>query len=245
MIDQSSIILKAVSWLKDVCPLGDLFSDSREIKASQKPAIFVAYQGDSDHVDARKYIDAAIRDGAKAILYEESNFTWNDAWKVPHLAIHGLKELAGPIADAYYDFPSKSLFVVAVTGTNGKTSCSQWLGYSLSSLGEKCAVIGTLGVTVFEKGKTHQTEFTGYTTPDQIQLQRRLAQLKNEGVKAIAIEASSIGIEEGRLNALNIDTVLFTNFTRDHLDYHGSMEAYEKAKRKLFSWPHLKSAFSI
>lgn len=239
---KTSTVLKIVKWLQEVCPSGDLFSDSREIKKASKDAVFIAYQGDSDHADGRQYIDNAIQEGAKAILYEANNFKWQSSWNVPHCAVDGLKELAGAIADQYYASPSQSLFVTAVTGTNGKTSCTQWLGIALSLLGEKTAVIGTLGVTIFEKGKASQTEFTGYTTPDPIQLQRRLAQLKNNGVQAIAIEASSIGIDEQRLNALVIDIVLFTNFTRDHLDYHGSMEAYERTKRKLFNWPSLKAA---
>jgi len=233
--------IRAVSeWLAGTCPHGDLFSDSREIARAEKAAVFFAYQGDS--TDSRNYIAHAIANGARAVVYEEEGFEWKSGWNVPHLAVKGLKELAGGIADAYYGSPSASMYVVAVTGTNGKTSCSQWIGSALSQLGEKTAVIGTLGISVFEKGEAGEADFTGYTTPDQVQLQRKLAALRNDNITAVAIEASSIGIEEGRLNGLDIDTVLYTNFTRDHLDYHKDMVAYEKAKRKLFDWPGLKHA---
>ncbi len=226
-------------WLGKTCPAGELFSDSREIAPGGKAAVFFAYQGDS--ADGRSYIAHAIANGAKAVVYEENGFEWEKAWDVPHLAVKGLKEMAGPIADAYYGSPSASMFVVAVTGTNGKTSCTQWLGSALSLLGEKTAVIGTLGMAVFEKGEAGGQEPTGYTTPDQVQLQRKLAALYQAGISCVAIEASSIGIEEGRLNGLDVDTVLYTNFTRDHLDYHKDMAAYEAAKWKLFGWPGLKS----
>lgn len=233
--------VRAVSeWLAKTCPGGDLFSDSREIATAAKDAVFFAYQGDA--ADGRRYIANAIENGAKAIVYEEAEANWKAEWHIPHLAVKGLKELAGPVADAYYGSPSAAMYVVAVTGTNGKTSCTQWMGSALSRLGEKTAVIGTLGISVFEKGNAGPAEITGYTTPDQVQLQRKLAALREEGVTCIAMEASSIGIEEGRLNGLAIDTVLYTNFTRDHLDYHKDMAAYEAAKRKLLDWPGLKHA---
>jgi UDP-N-acetylmuramoyl-L-alanyl-D-glutamate--2,6-diaminopimelate ligase len=101
------------------------------------------------------------------------------------------------------------------------------------------AVIGTLGSGLFKQGEVNHFEQTGYTTPDPVQLQRQLATNKQAGAKACAIEASSIGLDQGRLNALHIDVAVLTNFTRDHLDYHGSMAAYEAAKTRLFDWPTL------
>ncbi|MCL1886327.1 MAG: UDP-N-acetylmuramoyl-L-alanyl-D-glutamate--2,6-diaminopimelate ligase [Betaproteobacteria bacterium] len=228
------------TWLSQTCFAGDLFSDSRDIAQSGKDAVFFAYQDGS--TDGRNYIPHAIENGAKAVIYEAAGFDWKEEWNVPHLSVKGLRELAGPVADAYYNHPSSSMFVVAVTGTNGKTSCTQWIGSALSRFGKKTAVIGTLGIVIFEQGEAGIPEITGYTTPDQIQLQRRLAMLRQSGVSCIAIEASSIGIEEGRLNGLSIDVVLYTNFTRDHLDYHRDMASYEAAKRKLFDWPGLKCA---
>ena len=228
-----------VKWIKEVCPDGQLYSDSREIKPESDP-VFFAYEGDS--ADGRNYIAKAIENGAKAIVYESSDFDWNPEWKVPHLGITGLKANAGPIADAYYGSPARSMTIIAVTGTNGKTSTTQWIAQALSSLGKKTAVIGTLGVSVFEDGTSGDSEETGYTTPDQVQLQRILAELHSQEVKCVAIEASSIGIDQGRLNGLTIDIALFTNFTRDHLDYHHDMESYKAAKRRLFAWPGLKHA---
>lgn len=233
-------VAAVTEWLAQVCPAGDLFSDSRELAGAKRGAVFLAYPAGT--ADGRQYIAQAIESGAKAVVYEASGFQWNPDWDVPHQAVAGLRDLAGFIADAYYGHPSASLFVVAVTGTNGKTSCSQWVGSALSRLGKKTAVIGTLGVTLFEGGEAKAAGVTGYTTPEQVQLQRRLAALVKEGVSCLAIEASSIGIEEGRLNGLAVDVALYTNLSRDHLDYHKDMAAYRAAKRKLFDWPGLKHA---
>ncbi|MCM1128656.1 MAG: UDP-N-acetylmuramoyl-L-alanyl-D-glutamate--2,6-diaminopimelate ligase [Alistipes senegalensis] len=233
-------VASVVKWLGRVCPAGDLFSDSREIAGAAKAPVFLAYPAGT--ADGRQYIAQAIEQGARAVVYEADGFAWNPEWEVPHQAVAGLRDLAGFIADAYYGHPSASLFVAAVTGTNGKTSCAQWVGSALSRMGKKTAVIGTLGVTLFEKGESKAAGITGYTTPEQIQLQRRLAALVKEGVSCLAIEASSIGIEEGRLNGLAVDVALYTNLSRDHLDYHKDMAAYKAAKRKLFDWPGLKHA---
>ncbi len=240
MTEQKQQFVSIVQWLKTVCPGGELFSDSREITPATGNAVFFAYEGDS--TDGRRYISKAIENGAGAVVYEAEGFAWNPDWKVPHLGVVGLKAQAGPVADAYYGSPASSMFVVAVTGTNGKTSCTQWIGQSLSALGRKTAVIGTLGITVFEKGESEIPEETGYTTPDQVQLQRNLAGLYKQGVECVALEASSIGIDQGRLNGLHIDVALFTNFTRDHLDYHHDMASYKAAKRRLFDWPGLAQA---
>lgn len=231
-------VIAVAQWLEKVCPDGELFSDSREIGPDTGNAVFFAYEGDS--ADGRDYISKAIENGAVAVIYESEGFSWNPEWKIPHLGVSGLKMYAGPIADAYYGSPARSMLVIAVTGTNGKTSSTQWIGQSLSKQGKKTAVIGTLGISVFENGRSGISEETGYTTPDQVQLQRNLARLRKIGVVCIAIEASSIGIDQGRLNGIPIDIALFTNFTRDHLDYHHDMAAYKAAKRKLFDWPGLK-----
>ncbi len=229
-----------VEWLRENCPEGEIFSDSRSITADGPQGIFFAYEGDS--ADGRDYIASAIRNGAVAVVYESEGFTWHPEWQVRHLGVAGLKENAGPIASAFYGRPAETMQVIAVTGTNGKTSCTQWIGQSLSRLGRKTAVIGTLGITVFENGVGGKPEETGYTTPDQVQLQRHLAHLRADGVTCVAMEASSIGIDQGRLNGLRIDVVMFTNFTRDHLDYHHDMASYREAKRRLFDWPGLKQA---
>ena len=230
-------VTNIVTWLMATAPLAQLTSDSRAISAGD---VFLAYPGDT--ADGRNYIGNAVERGAKAVVYEAADFAWNDAWNVPQLAVHDLKQVAGPVASAFYGRPDGSMFTVAVTGTNGKTSCSQWLGKALSHLGQPTAVIGTLGVGLYQRGAHAGFNATGYTTPDAVLLQRKLSQLRHTGAQALAIEASSIGLDQGRLNGMHFDVALFTNFTRDHLDYHGDMQSYEASKRMLFDWPGLHHA---
>lgn len=230
-------IQEILAWLHATVPTVQLSSDSRSVSVGD---VFFAFPGDVS--DGRKYIAQAIEAGAKAVVHEADGFAWNPAWTVPHLAVHGLKRISGSLASAYYDQPDAAMFSVAVTGTNGKTSCTQWLGKALSRLGMPTAVIGTLGVGLYRSGNHGGFSTTGFTTPDAILLQRKLAQLRNIGAQALAIEASSIGLDQGRMDGMHFDIALFTNFTRDHLDYHGSMDAYETAKRMLFDWQGLKHA---
>lgn len=237
MLAVTSRQTEVLTWLHDVAPAAHLSSDSRSISAGD---VFFAYPGDA--ADGRKYIAHAIEKGAKAVVYEADGFVWNDAWKVPHLAVRDLKKTAGPIANSYYDEPDADMFTIAVTGTNGKTSCTQWLGRAISRLGEPAAVVGTLGVGLFKRGDHDGFAATGYTTPDAVLLQRKLGELRSAGAKTLAIEASSIGLDQERLNGMHFNVALFTNFTRDHLDYHGDMAAYEAAKKMLFDWPGLEHA---
>ena len=227
-----------VTWLRSLAPSAQLTSDSRLVSPGD---VFLAYPGDT--ADGRNYIASAVQRGAAAVLYDEgSDFAWDAAIDVPHRGVAGLKQLAGPLASNWYGAPDAQMLVVAVTGTNGKTSCSQWLGRALSKQGEPTLVIGTLGTGIYRAGMVGNFSETGYTTPDAVVLQRRLAQAYSSGARALAIEASSIGLDQGRLNGLHIDIALFTNFTRDHLDYHGDMAVYEAAKRGLFDWPGLRHA---
>ena len=236
-----SIQQQTLDWLASTAPGLDLYSDSRAIAATRKDgAVFFAYPG--DEADGRNYIGHAIEAGAAAVVYEAADFEWNSAWAVPHLAVDGLKMLAGPVAAAWYGRPDERMFTAAVTGTNGKTSCTQWLASALSRRSEKSAVIGTLGIGLCRDGSCESHRPTGYTTPDAVMLQHALSGLRSEGAASLAIEASSIGLDQGRLNGMHFDVALFTNFTRDHLDYHGDMRAYENAKRMLFNWPGLQHA---
>jgi UDP-N-acetylmuramoyl-L-alanyl-D-glutamate--2,6-diaminopimelate ligase len=237
MLTSTPRLAEILAWLHKVAPAAQLSSDSR---TTSEGDIFFAYPGDD--ADGRKYISHAIQKGAKAIVYEADGFDWDSTWNVPHLAVENLKKHAGPIANAYYDQPDKRMFTVAVTGTNGKTSCTQWLGNAMSRLGEPTAVIGTLGVGIFQDGEHDEFKTTGYTTPDAILLQRKLAKSRDAGANALAIEASSIGLDQGRLDGMHFDVALFTNFTRDHLDYHVDMATYEAAKAMLFDWPGLQHA---
>jgi UDP-N-acetylmuramoyl-L-alanyl-D-glutamate--2,6-diaminopimelate ligase len=153
------------------------------------------------------------------------------------LAVPALNELAGSIASGWYCDPSDTMRVIGVTGTNGKTSCSQWIAAALSGLGTRCAIIGTLGT-----GMPGHLVHTGFTTPDAPQLQRSLAQLRDAGAQAVAMEVSSHALHQGRVNGTAFEIAVFTNLTRDHLDYHGTFAAYEAAKARLFAWPELRCA---
>ncbi|NTV09693.1 MAG: UDP-N-acetylmuramoyl-L-alanyl-D-glutamate--2,6-diaminopimelate ligase [Zoogloea sp.] len=209
-----------------------LCADSRAVRAGD---VFLAFPG--HRVDGRRFIDDAVARGAAAVLWERAGHAWNAELAVPNLAVDGLATLSGYLAHEVFGRPSEGLWVVGVTGTNGKTSVSQWLTRAFTSLGRKCGVIGTLGV-----GFPGQLADTGNTTPDALTLHRTLAELRAAGAAAAAMEVSSIGLDQGRLNGVQVDVAVFTNLTRDHLDYHGTMEAYAAAKAKCFDLPGLRTA---
>jgi UDP-N-acetylmuramoyl-L-alanyl-D-glutamate--2,6-diaminopimelate ligase len=141
------------------------------------------------------------------------------------------------MADQVYGHPSKKLWMVGVTGTNGKTSISHWLSRTFSALGRKCAVLGTLG-----NGFADDLQATMNTTPDALLVHGLLAEYEQRGAKAAVMEVSSHALTQGRVNGVHYDVALLTNLTRDHLDYHGDMQSYAAAKRRLFDWEHLKHA---
>ena len=224
-------------WISQAAPTGRLVSDSRRIQPGD---VFFAYPGDA--ADGRAFIGAAIAQGACAVVYEQHGFAWDAAWTLPHLALLELKRSAGPIAHAWHNMPDSAMFTVGVTGTNGKTSCAVWLGQALARLGAPTAVIGTLGVGLYQGRIDAHFDVTGYTTPDAVLLAENVAAMRAAGATALAIEVSSIGLEQGRTLGMHFDVALFTNLTRDHLDFHGDMASYEAAKRTLFDWPGLKAA---
>lgn len=224
-------------WVVAAAPGGKLVSDSRKVAPGD---VFFAYPGET--ADGRRFIRAAVDAGAAAVVYDPRDFTWDEALTVPHLAVPDLKPQAGVIAHACLGQPDADMFTVGVTGTNGKTSIAVWLGQALAKLGETAAVIGTLGVGMFKGGGAAEFIETGYTTPDAVLLASKLAAVREAGARALAIEVSSIGLELGRTAGMHFDVAVFTNLTRDHLDFHGDMESYEAAKRKLFEWPELQHA---
>ena len=206
--------------------------DSRTVK---KGDVFFAYPG--VEVDGRQYVQAAVEQGAVSIIVESGEsqgFDWGDL-NVPVLMVEDLRRAIGDIAASFWGLPSRQLSVVAVTGTNGKTSVTQMIAESTASLGGKGAVIGTLG-----NGVLGQLKETKNTTPDALQIQALLAEFVRENIDVVAMEASSHGLEQGRLLGTNIDIAVVTNITRDHLDYHGSMEAYQRAKADLVMWPGIQ-----
>ena len=226
-----------VEWLRALAPIKNLVTDSRKVQPGD---VFFACPVGSG--DGRKYIGQAIAQGAKAVIYEAADFVWNTDFAVPHLAVADLLWQSGIIASAWLEQPDAAMFTVAVTGTNGKTSCTHWITRALSLTGIPSCVIGTLGIAAVTRGTMGEFDETGFTTPDAIQLHQKIAVQRASGCQALAIEASSIGLAQGRMNGMHIDVAVFTNLTRDHLDFHGDMECYEAAKQKLFAWPDLKAA---
>ncbi|MBY0572565.1 MAG: UDP-N-acetylmuramoyl-L-alanyl-D-glutamate--2,6-diaminopimelate ligase, partial [Undibacterium sp.] len=217
--------------LRQLAPLAQLRSDSRAVQMGD---IFFAYPIPGSGGDGRQFIADAIARGAAAVVYEMQDFD-DSSITAPQFAVVNLIQELGVIAHAWYQRVDSDIFGIAVTGTNGKTSCSQWIAKALSLNDKACAVIGTLGVGTYKDGILAHLEETGFTTPDALRLQTYLATLPAQAVTALAIEASSIGLHQGRLNGLAIDVALFTNFSRDHLDYHGSLAEYARAKEMLFS----------
>lgn len=222
---------QAARWLRERVT-GSLWTDSRKVAAGDG---FIAWPGAA--TDGRKFVNDVLAAGAKACLIEHEG---SEAWAFDDdrvAAFAGLKAATGPVASAYFEAPSQQLQVAAVTGTNGKTTSAWWLAQALGRLGRKCGLVGTLGI-----GEPGAMVFNGLTTPDPVLLQQALRRFVDQGFAACALEASSIGLVEHRLDATQVQVALFTNFTQDHLDYHGSMASYWQAKSMLFGWPGLKAA---
>jgi len=212
--------------------------DSRLCEAGDA---YLALQGASTH--GYRFAIAAIKQGAVAVLVSptvaaEFSATSEEirSLGVPLIEVDDLDANAAELAAKFYGFPSRALDIIAITGTDGKTSVCQFVKDALTNLGSPCGYIGTLGWGLEERGGR-----TALTTPDAVALQRMLACMLQEGAKSVALEASSHGIAEGRLNQINIDIAVLTNLGRDHLDYHASEAAYREAKAKLFRWPSLRA----
>ncbi len=229
---------EALAWLRASGATG-LATDSRRVQAGDA---FIAWPGHGH--DGRQFVPAALQAGAAACLVEAEGvetFAFDDARVA---ALGSLKAATGELASRFHGEPSTRLQVVAATGTNGKTSTAWWVAQALSLLGRRCGLVGTLGVgePPSEASPDATIQSTGLTTPDPVTLQTAFRRFVDDGYSACAIEASSIGIVEQRLAGTQIDVALFTNFTRDHLDFHGDMVAYWGAKAQLFTWPGLRAA---
>lgn len=211
--------------------------DSRKIEPGY---VFLAYPGET--IDGRDFIIEAINNGASAILCQDTvpeivQKKLENLSQIPILIIPDLKTQAGFIAAEFYGYPSRDLTVIGVTGTNGKTSITQFIAQILTDLDIACGVIGTIGIGLF--GNLAPTL---NTTPDAVTLQKWLFKLKQSGAKAIAMEVSSHGLVQERTNGIEFDIAVFTNLTHDHLDYHKTMQNYGEAKKLLFLRPGLKHA---
>ena len=231
-------VREALDWLAARRVVG-LTTDSRQVAHGDA---FIAWPGAT--TDARRYVGAALSAGATACIVEADGL---QAFELPEddriAALRGLKAATGPLASGFLGEPSGRLDVVASTGTNGKTSTTWWTAQALAALGRRSGVIGTLGIGEPPVGDDPGTiAQTGLTTPDPVTLHAAFKGFVEAGFVACAIEASSIGIVEQRLAGTRIAVALFTNFTQDHLDYHGTMESYWQAKAQLFAWPGLAHA---
>ena len=231
----------AVAWLRQRGAVA-LVSDSRRVQPGDA---FIAWPGQLH--DARRFVAPALAAGATACLVEADGVAAFDFRNERVAALPGLKVAAGVVASEFLGAPSRRLDVLAVTGTNGKTSTAWWLAQALSLLGRRCGVVGTLGIGEPKRdgaptGEASGVRASGLTTPDPVMLQTALRRFADQGFAACAIEASSIGLDQQRLAGSTIKLALFTNFTRDHLDHHGTMEAYWQAKTALFDWPGLQAA---
>ena len=208
--------------------------DSRLVNTGD---LFIACFGRSH--DARNFIDQAIRKGCGAVLAEFTSGMnrLEVRANVPIIGVENLSKKVSEIASRFYHHPSSQLKVIGITGTNGKTSCSKFIATALQKLGYRCGMMGTLGC-----GVPDALEKTLLTTPDAVLAQRQLAQMVSKNCEHVAMEVSSVGLDQKRVEAIRFDTAVFTNLTRDHLDYHKTMSEYAESKRKLFQWPGLKSA---
>lgn len=210
----------------------DITADSRKAGPG---AVFAAWPG--QRTDGRRYLADAAGRGAAALLWESGDgFEFVPAG-VPGLGVAQLRELAGYLAHEVHGRPSASLWVAGVTGTNGKTTVTQMLARALGELGEPCGIVGTLGC-----GFPDALEEGLNTTPDALELHRWFARFRAAGASGAAMEVSSIGLDQGRVNGVQFDVAVFTNLSRDHLDYHGTMEAYAEAKARLFARPEVRTS---
>ncbi|OHC09106.1 MAG: UDP-N-acetylmuramoyl-L-alanyl-D-glutamate--2,6-diaminopimelate ligase [Polynucleobacter sp. GWA2_45_21] len=227
-----------ISHLRDLTSAdAKVTADSRQIQSGD---IFFAYPVGHGNAlrDGRDYIAAALANGAAAVVFDPADGVANEYLDRPEcFAIESLSNLAGELCAEWYDYPSKQLNVIGVTGTNGKTSITQWLAQALDEPNHRAAVLGTLGT-----GFPGALIQTGYTTPDAPRLQTQLKELLDEGAQQVAIEISSHALDQDRVAGLDVCTAVFTNLTQDHLDYHGTMGEYAEAKAKLFQLPQLKNA---
>ncbi len=209
-----------------------LANDSRRVRPGD---VFLAYPGARD--DGRDHIAQAVAAGAAAVIAEPGPKVDGGGTAVPVLTVPDLARRTGELAHLIYGRPSEQLWLAGVTGTNGKTSVTQWIAQAMNRLECRCAVIGTLG-----NGIPPVLDPSPNTTPDAVSLHGALAAYVRQGAVACAMEVSSIGLDQGRVDGARFDVAVFTNLTRDHLEYHGSMAAYAEAKARLFTLPGLRTA---
>ena len=219
-------------------PVTGVCLDSRLIQSGD---VYLAVAGANTH--GMRFAKSAVTAGAVAVLVSDTGIREHAAvvselekMEIPVVKVDGLDDLSAHIASRFYGAPDQSLTLIAVTGTDGKTSVCRFISQAFAAANRSCGYIGTLGW-----GLGNNLKNTQLTTPDAVTIRRMLAQLRDEGAELVALEASSHGIAEGRLDGLSLDVAVLTNLGRDHLDYHKSIDAYRAAKSRLFHWPQLQA----
>ncbi|GAB3730505.1 UDP-N-acetylmuramoyl-L-alanyl-D-glutamate--2,6-diaminopimelate ligase [Silanimonas algicola] len=216
-------------------PVSRLVADSRHVRPGD---VFIALAGATTH--GLRHAADVLAKGAVAILHDgeaPADVVLSEADGARTVAVAGLRAALGGLADRVAGEPSGALRVVGVTGTNGKTSTVQLIAQALERLGTPAGTIGTLGA-----GRVGRIVEGERTTPDVLSVHALLAQLRDDGARAVAMEVSSHALDQGRVDGVRFEVAVFSNLTRDHLDYHGTMAAYGAAKAKLFAWPTLHGA---
>lgn len=204
--------------------------DSRLVKQGD---VFLAVQGLTRH--GLEFANQVEQQGAAALAWEPP-FTGGIHTRLPLIKVEHLSRVCGEVASRFYAYPSQAMKVIGVTGTDGKTSVSHFLAQAFNQSDAPAGLMGTLG-----SGLLNQLKYSGYTTPDAVQLQAHMRELKEQGAKAVCMEVSSHALDQHRVAGVQFDVAVFTNLSRDHLDYHGSMDAYANAKKRLFEWEGLST----
>ena len=211
--------------------ISGLSKDSRSLK---KGDLFIAVPGLTSH--GLNYLDTEQSQKAAVILFEQP-VPKHVIIPTNAIPVNGLTSIQAEIASRFFDSPSNAMTVIGVTGTNGKTSTVQMIAQALHILGKSVGTIGTLGIGLFDQLSAGER-----TTPDVVAVQNALAEMRDAGAQFVAMEVSSHALEQGRVDGVVFKTAVFSNLTLDHLDYHGTMQAYFDAKAKLFAWPTLQHA---
>lgn len=217
--------------------ISGISTDSRNIKEGD---LFLAIKGFKN--DGRNYIDDAIHMGASVIFSESDKNFYSKIYKEREVFfIPKLRSQISVIADKFYSHPSQKLSVIGITGTNGKTSCAHIIATVANKIGMCGSVIGTLGYGIYDD-LNYDLKDTGFTTPDAVKIQECLVELLDSSSDIVAVEVSSHALSLNRIDAVNFNVAVFTNLSRDHLDFHQDMSSYADAKRKLFSLPNIETA---
>ncbi len=228
---QDIVVADLLDSLIKPCIINALTLDSRDIQAG---SLFVALNGGHHH--GLEFALTAEKQGAAAIIWEANEHYHAPDIAIPCIKIDNLRQHLGIIANRFYAEPSKLLDVIGVTGTDGKTTVTHFIAQAFNTTANIAAVIGTLGI-----GRPNAVTETGHTTPDVLSVHQALVTLKQQQLAHIAMEVSSHALDQGRVNGVAFDVVTLTNLTRDHLDYHQTVDAYAAAKAKLFAWPTAKT----